>query len=131
MRQLVTLAWPTGFELDLKDASSRGVRLEAVEPDSVAWRDEMMVGDLIADVEGRQVRLDPECLAAIRTALLKLGLGGFQIERQGRRAVVFLKARSERFLESTLHRVLRRSGAWLKGALFDVGTQATRGLCLD
>lgn len=82
------------FGLVLKDAKPRGVRVEAVEPDSVAWKAEMMVGDLITDVEGRQVRSALECHAAIRTALLKGGGGAvLQIERQGRRTFALLKAR--------------------------------------
>lgn len=83
------------FGLVLKDAKPRGVRVETVEPDSVAWKAELVVGDLITDVEGRPVRSAQECHAAIRAALSKGGTGGaiLQIERQGRRTFALLKAR--------------------------------------
>jgi S1-C subfamily serine protease len=82
------------FGLSLKEVKSRGVRVEVVEADSCAARAELVAGDLITDVEGHPVRSVSECLGAIRVALSKGAAGGaiLQIERQGRRTFVVLKA---------------------------------------
>jgi S1-C subfamily serine protease len=81
------------FGLTLKEMKPRGVRVESVEPESMAARAELLSGDLITDVEGRPVRTANECLGAIRAALSKGGGGAIlQIERQGRRTFALLKA---------------------------------------
>lgn len=83
------------FGLTLREVKPRGVRVEAVDPGGLAAHSELVVGDVITDVEGRLVRSSGDCLAAIRMALSKGGNAGaiLQVERQGRRTFVLLRAR--------------------------------------
>ncbi|MEI6713137.1 MAG: trypsin-like peptidase domain-containing protein [Verrucomicrobiota bacterium] len=83
------------FGLVLRDVKLKGVRVESVEASSVASRSELLAGDLITDVEGRPVRTANDCLSAIRSSLSKGNGAGaiLQIERQGRRTFVLIRAK--------------------------------------
>lgn len=82
------------FGLTLHEVKGRGLRVEAVAEGSVAARGELMPQDLITEVENRPVRSSAECVAAIRSAFGRGGSGGalLQVERQGKRTFVLLKA---------------------------------------
>ena len=82
------------FGLTLHELKGRGLRVESVAEGSVAARGELQAQDLITEVENRPVRSAAECLAAIRSALGRGGSGGalIQVERQGKRIFVLLKA---------------------------------------
>ena len=80
------------FGLKLRELKGHGVRVEGVEATSASARAGLLPEDVVTEVESRPVRTVADCLAALRSGLLRNTAGVLvQLERQGLRTFVLLR----------------------------------------